>query len=112
MNVLINRCFLPKLKNNVYQVSLGNLFLDNFKINKIYNISNKKKYSKKIYQTHLIGYLGDLVIITDKKTVIEGYYLCKNIDIRFFCLEDQYKLSEIFPKIELPPSPKLELKFS
>ena len=91
MNIIINRCNLPTIrKNQIYKISLGNLFLDHFILNKNYLFSNKK-----IIQTHFIGSIGDLVIIHDKKTIIEGFY----DEFKFYNLEDQSKLKGIFPEI-------------
>jgi len=100
MNITINRCKLPVLRKNIiYKVSLGNLFLDNFLLEKNYNFPSNKK----IIQSHLIGKLGHLVFIHNKKVVIEGYFnVSENStsDIKFYNLKDQNKLRGIFPKID------------
>lgn len=108
MNILINKCKLPILKKNfIYKISIGHLFLDNFLLEKNYVFPQKKSQKnpqKTIIQSHLVGNLGDLVIIHNKKVVIEGYFkVFNNIgqsEIKFYNLEDQDKLKGIFPAID------------
>lgn len=99
MNILINRCYLPIIrKKKNYKISLGNLFLDNFVLEKHYLFSQNKK----ILQSHLVGSLGDLVLIHDRKVVIEGYFKTYNSmsEMKFYNLDDQDKLKGIFPEIK------------